>query len=834
MPIRVGLAAVLALVCAAPRPSGAPAPIGTLALPIEAAALAAAAGLHRDDPSTLGIDIVRMAFASAKPTASEAAARQGVVRALSAAGPPAGRIPLPLSHESWRKHVLREDVPDDRLAAAIFGRRDAALVYHGLMGVDPATLAWIDANPPVIDAMANNPGVTAAFARSVRVRGGRIVTPGDDADALWAALVEADPRDPAAFARALISSRGGRTAAFYDAVAHTDSARQRFAIGRPSDPDRIGRARLFLQRASAEFPSWRPDDRPFLRSDVNAALMLRLVRVDASGRLAGPAARRVWGRLFGGRDSADGAVDAAWLAGAILGEGSGARARLETFLFAQRALADGEEADDALLPAIEGFRRFPALMLTLERHGVRAAASYGAAARAAAAVGGDDDALALFQSLVAIVDLAGRAETLTGDEVRSLFGSLASAATSEPARDALLGWFSKVLLPAIADAQARDGGVRLDGDAMLLQAIAGPRGGRRPAVAWEGQEYVADLAASEFRRLRRIRRAQDEDEVSQALRASSSRDVSPLARSLIAIVYASALGDPESAAATGGPVWRRHRFGPGAPSPRNEGVAWRLATEVFGPGGWHLLGSLLRLDIALAHLALRRIDATEMPLPSSLGTRDRRTLAIGVALIDRPAPADADLKAVAAAIARGRARAGALAADAALLEPMAADAGLSEWRTSAARWMLATEPARASSIFTTLELFRLGGGAAPSAFGSAAVPLDGCFCLRMPPTSAWEELAGRPSTGQLATEMADVMLRSAEALAARGLPAVLLRGVAAYAMQDVIDRARPAYFDDWLPIAFAARDLDDERLDDYVAALAAGGPLVPAPGTAAR
>ena len=52
---------------------------------------------------------------------------------------------------------------------------------------------------------------------------------------------------------------------------------------------------------------------------------------------------------------------------------------------------------------------------------------------------------------------------------------------------------------------------------------------------------------------------------------------------------------------------------------------------------------------------------------------------------------------------------------------------------------------------------------------------------------------------------------------------------AAFAMQDAMDAARPGYFDDWLSVAFAARDLSDDRFDDYVAALTAAGPLIPVP-----
>src|SRR5262249_56131330 len=60
--IAAGVARLLsgAAHAAVPAPSGP----GSLPIPIATADLAAAAGLHRDDPSTLGLDIVRLAFAS--------------------------------------------------------------------------------------------------------------------------------------------------------------------------------------------------------------------------------------------------------------------------------------------------------------------------------------------------------------------------------------------------------------------------------------------------------------------------------------------------------------------------------------------------------------------------------------------------------------------------------------------------------------------------------------------------------------------------------------------------------------------------------------------------
>jgi hypothetical protein len=64
-----------------------------------------------------------------------------------------------------------------------------------------------------------------------------------------------------------------------------------------------------------------------------------------------------------------------------------------------------------------------------------------------------------------------------------------------------------------------------------------------------------------------------------------------------------------------------------------------------------------------------------------------------------------------------------------------------------------------------------------------------------------------------------------------GLPAVLARGVLASAMQDYLDDVRPAHGDDWLALARHVDQLARARIDDYIAALTAGGPLVPSAAT---
>ena len=89
-----------------------------------------------------------------------------------------------------------------------------------------------------------------------------------------------------------------------------------------------------------------------------------------------------------------------------------------------------------------------------------------------------------------------------------------------------------------------------------------------------------------------------------------------------------------------------------------------------------------------------------------------------------------------------------------------------------------------------------------------------------------KDRAWRAATGHLATRGADVALRVADVLADLGMPAALAPAVVAYAMQDVIDGARPAYFDDWPAVERSAREIPHDRLVDYIAALAADGPLI--------
>ena len=59
------------------------------------------------------------------------------------------------------------------------------------------------------------------------------------------------------------------------------------------------------------------------------------------------------------------------------------------------------------------------------------------------------------------------------------------------------------------------------------------------------------------------------------------------------------------------------------------------------------------------------------------------------------------------------------------------------------------------------------------------------------------------------------------------LPAALARVVLSGAMQDFIDGVKPTDPGDWLTMARTARTVTRERIEDYIAAATASGPLMP-------
>src|SRR5690606_31543873 len=196
-----------------------------------AAALADALDLPAADRSRIMLDIIRLIYSNPIRQDSKAAERLSRIASMFQAGPPEEPAPLPLDPSIWREAVLKRSVPDERLLGEILLDQRTALFYHGLAALDDETLGWLGPERRVIEHLLQKSGAFAAYGRSLRIRGGRVVVPGGpDADDLWERIVGAPPTKPVDFVRRLFSESEGRIAYVFDTIAHLDESRQRFAL----------------------------------------------------------------------------------------------------------------------------------------------------------------------------------------------------------------------------------------------------------------------------------------------------------------------------------------------------------------------------------------------------------------------------------------------------------------------------------------------------------------------------------------------------------------------------------------------------------------------------
>jgi hypothetical protein len=300
---------------------------------------------------------------------------------------------------------------------------------------------------------------------------------------------------------------------------------------------------------------------------------------------------------------------------------------------------------------------------------------------------------------------------------------------------------------------------------------------------------------------------------------------------LLSLAYALDIGDPEGTALLARNVALRHNFGLMIrDTAGRQRSAWALPRQEARPGvAWHVTGSLLGLDVALASMSLRRLNPDPVSDAPRLSAIERETVSIGVALMDPRRLLDEDRDAIASAIARGRQRV--LRLTEADFESVSVALSLDGRRSRAIRWMLAHEPGALPSMFSLTELLRLGGGAPGAdldAWGVAALTSSSCPCTHVVPPSEWPLLEGRPQLGLMASAMSDLNLHVAVALHDLSVPAGLAQPVLEAAVQEFIESVAPTDPNDWWTLARSAQAVPRERIEDYIASTAAvGGALVP-------
>jgi hypothetical protein len=834
-------------------------------------------------------------------------------------------VPVPLSADVWSRVIFRRAIAPDDLLAAILSDRRAALLCHGLAGVDAETLSYLTEHPAILgDLYEHLPAEFAAFGSSLHVRQGRVVPPGGaGAVALWQAAIGEAVDRPDRFIHALYATSAGRAAYLYDIVAELDASHASFVLGSwiPDEGARLDRFEAALSALARGYREWPVDERPFTRPLNDFSLYAARLKVDASGAPLAPASRTFWGDVFQMPDPAppaatraiDGRIDAAYLAEASGTPDMYARAdRLDALSFAQRAFdAPGVDLKDAAA-ALKAMPRQRMLMLALERMGIRRPAVYVAASKQARETTAADPnrafwMLAQYQGSLALIARARAVGSIDAATTERLVLSLAAV----PVRDGryaggIARWIDRELIPVMPASDTAEGRLVLG----LSGAVHDPAS---PRVSWEGQEYALDFGAASERRLHAVLEKEGAYSIDVALALSRLPARQPTARenadgharaaslaalaesfappsrnalgatmapgvdapgspreridrvlgdlrrvdertdpdraarvteplvdtadivlgeALLSLVYAVDIGDPDGTALLASNVALRHDFGftlhDGETRARRP---WEVPRQDFLPGvPWHVTGSLLGLDVALAPLALRRIDIDRPALAPRLRSTEREAFAVNAVLIDRASLRDGDRTAVVAAMARGRAaidRASSIADVDAAADAVRMDG----WRRQALEWTFDHQRADVPSLFSLVELLELGGGAAGvnlDAWGDSAYLSTGCLCTRLAPSGGWRLYDGRPQLAFVSFVVSDLNLRVAALLEEMHLPAALQVPVMAAAVQDLIDEAAPLDAGDWLSVAQTAQALTRQRVEDYVAAAAAvDGPLVP-------
>jgi hypothetical protein len=386
-------------------------------------------------------------------------------------------------------------------------------------------------------------------------------------------------------------------------------------------------------------------------------------------------------------------------------------------------------------------------------------------------------------------------------------------------------------LVVMADALAEAGLTRekLRREAGVLEQVA-------QALGWDGPGPSTDVPDRYREVATALGRAAGDADVHRASRLAPALRLLAdelLARGLLELTYASALGQPDRASISAGDAARRHDFGFRSET-FGPGGAWQLpaAGNDGAPGrGWRVVGSLLGLDVKLAELSLVRLSSKLPPTRPTLQDVNRRVLIEAVTLVEPASLTEADRDTLVAAIREGRGRLAAVRTPAEALA-LADGIRLGSARRALLPWVIAHEPERAAAFLSPSELFWLGLGharleASLHAWGAPGEPRLGCLCLRLIDPRQIEILAGRWNFGMLASAFPDLNLRLAELLAELKMPAALLGPVLASATLDFVDTATSRDQDDRRGLVEFVQALGAERVEQYLALLTTDGPLVP-------
>jgi len=781
---------------------------------------------------------------------------------VSVFGPPAGPPPppvpdsqpitiaAPLTADHWR------DVLELRGRAELFpalvSNRAVLLVSSATLSADASVRRLLERDRALLRWLVRTaPGAFHAAARGLRIEDDRIAVPGGlPAVPVWEAIVAEKVTRPAEFIRALVLRDSGRLAWFYSSAAAMAPERMAAVIGPGPVEAQIEQTRAMFDGFRTGDQNWRVEEHPYLRGVADAWMVTSQIALTGS-IVAAPNWQWLWEAVFDEDNSSRRAAAAlrrmpaspvtlAWLATRIAAvPPRERRERFETVKFAQAVFGSVSDADTTdVLITLANFRRYHALVVTLDRLDIRAPRTYARAIEAARRIEdrpGRERKLNLiaFQGALAIIERARVSRALTAAAAEQLVLSLADAVDHDaPLTPAVARWLTTSLsdaLPRLVKPDRWTGSTAYE--SKFLQAMAGPGvEPDLPAVEWEGLTYRLDIGAAEHQRILEIREQLESPGLDAAI---ASQQPQQIADALMALVYAPALGDPAGPALLGADIFTRHDFGLDAPAAvRRVGMAWSVPRDQVGDGiPWRVQGALLGLELGLARLSMRRLADNEMPVEPTINLNDQLTIARTIHAINARELTDAHRDRLVEAMARGRQRVVAAGTDASALLALATEARLSFAVRETMSWMAIRAPEAVPVLFALRELLWLGKPEMTQAeldrWGVYAEALDGRLGTAMPPSVPWEDYGGRPDGGIMGAQSPDLVLRLVQETARLGLPGRLVPSLLTFAAQDYWHDVSARFPDDWPAMARQALALSASRVEDYVAALAGNGPLRP-------
>ena len=757
-------------------------------------------------------------------------------------------IAAPLTADHWRDLL---ELPDRaELFPALATNRPALLVAAGALSTDPSIRSLLERDRGLLRYLVRTgPAAFWVTSRSLRLDGDRIAVPGGLAfEPIWEALVAERVAKPADFIRALVSRDGGRLAWFFDTLASMTADRLAAALGPAPLEAQLEQAKAFYSAFRGADHNWKLEEHPFLRGVADPWMVATQVAIK-QGQVAGPSWQWLWEQLFDRSDISrrqaesirpgpDAPVRLAWLCQKIVdAPPQERRDRFGMLRFAQAAFAGAGEGDAAdILIALGGYRRYQGLLLTLDRMDISSPSTFARAMDAARRVderpGREQrDSLTALQGALAIIEHARVSRAIDVATAERLVLTLADAVDRDIATPtAVAQWIPNTLIAALPAPVQPDQwtGLSTAYESKILQAMAGrPVEADQAQVEWEGLSYRVDVAAGERQRLARIREQVRSPGLDAALTSGQPQQITD---ALLALVYTPALGDPEGAALLSPDIATRHEFGLDVPAvARRDALSWSLPRDQVGVGGpWHIQGAIIGLDLGLARLTLRRIADNEMPAAPTINLNDQITMARTVVALNAREMHDRDRDRLVQAIARGRDRVAA-ATTLPAVQALAAEAAMSHTARQTLPWLLSRAPHAAASLFALRDLLWLGKPELTQAeldrWGLYAEVLHGHLKTVMPPPAPWEDFGGRADGGVIGAQTPDLTLRIAEETARLKLPARLVPALLAFATQDYWHDVQARFADDWPAMTRQALALSPSRVEDYVAALAGGGPL---------